>query len=97
MLSICYTEKASDKVVILPDHGNYDEPEPSSSNRLKGAVHEWRKVGTSSYMLSVIEEAYKIPFKEMPHKQKCRNNQSAQDNPEFVSKEIKTLLAKGCI
>ena len=50
-----------------------------------------------SYILSVIEEGYKIPFKEMPPNQKCRNNRSARDNPEFVSKEIKILLAKGCI
>ena len=28
VLSICYTEKATDKVEILPDHGNNDEPEP---------------------------------------------------------------------
>ena len=97
LLSICYTEKASDKVEILPDHGNNGEAEPSPYNRLKGAAHEWRKVGTSSYILSVIEEGYKIPFKEMPPNQKCRNNRSARDNPEFVSKEIKILLAKGCI
>ena len=97
LLSICYTEKASDKVEILPDHGNNGEAEPSPYNRLKGAAHEWRKVGTSSYILSVIEEGYKIPFKEMPPNQKCRNNRSARDNPEFVNKEIKILLAKGCI
>ena len=28
VLSICYTEKATDKVEILPDYGNNDEPEP---------------------------------------------------------------------
>ena len=91
LLSICYTEKASDKVEILPDHCNNGETEPSPYNRLKGAAHEWRKVGTSSYILSVIEEGYKIPFKEMPRNRKCRNNRSARDNPEFVSKEIKIL------
>ena len=66
LLSICYTEKASDKVEILPDHGNNGEAEPSPYHRLKDAAHEWRKVGTSSYILNVIEEGYKIPFKEMP-------------------------------
>ena len=54
LLSICYTEKALDKVKILPDHGNIGKPEPSPYNRLKCAVHEWRKVSTRSYLLSVI-------------------------------------------
>ena len=97
LLSICYTKKASDKVEIPPDHDNNGVPEPSPYNRLKGAVHEWRKVGTNSYILRVIEEGYKIPFKEMPPNQKCRNNWSARDNAEFVSKEIKILLEKGCM
>ena len=70
LLRICYTEKASDKVEILPDHSNNGEPEPSPYNRLKGAVHEWRKAGTSSYILSVIEEGYKIPFKKKASKSK---------------------------
>ena len=56
LLSICFTVKALDKVEILPDHGNNGEPEPSPYNRLKGAAHEWRKVDTSSYILSVIED-----------------------------------------
>ena len=97
LLSIYYTEKASDKVKIPPDHGSNDEPEPSPYNRLKGAVHVWRKEGTSSYISSVIEEGYKIPFKEMSPNQKFRNNRSAWNNLEFESKKIKILLAKGCI
>ena len=39
LLSICNTEKASDKVEILPDHGNNGEAEPSPYNRLNGVAH----------------------------------------------------------
>ena len=69
----------------------------SPYNRLKNAVHVWQKAGTSRYILSVIEEGYKIPFTEIPPSQKSMNNKSARDNPGFVSDEIRNLLSKGCI
>lgn len=75
--------------------------EPSSEispyNRLKNAASVWLESGANAYILNVVEHGYKIPFKELPSIQKSKNNRSARDNPEFVSKEINCLLAKGCI
>ena len=53
--------------------------------------------GPISYILSFIEVGYKIPFKKKSLNHKCRNNRSACDNPEFVSKGIRILSAKGYI
>ena len=71
--------------------------EISPYNRLKNAASVWLESGANAYILNVVEHGYKIPFKELPSIQKSKNNKSARDNPEFVSKEINCLLAKGCI
>jgi hypothetical protein len=34
--------------------------------KLKGAIHKWKNIGTSIYILQVIEKGYGIPFKEIP-------------------------------
>ena len=36
--------------------------------KLKGAIHKWKNIGTSIYILQVIERGYGIPFKEIPKK-----------------------------
>ncbi|MEW8547530.1 MAG: DNA N-6-adenine-methyltransferase, partial [Candidatus Thiodiazotropha sp.] len=71
--------------------------EVSPYNRLKNAATVWLESGASSYILDVVQQGYKIPFKELPPIQKSKNNKSARENPDFVSTEIKCLLAKGCI
>ena len=71
--------------------------EISPYNRLKNAASMWLESGANAYILNVVEHGYKIPFKEIPSIQKSKNNKSARDNPEFVSKAINCLLAKGCI
>jgi len=47
--------------------------------------------------LSVIDEDYKIYFKEIPPSVHLRNNRSARDNSVFVSTEISKLLGFGFI
>ena len=62
--------------------------EISPYNRLKHAASVGLESGVNTYILNVVEHGYKIPFKESPPFQKSKNNKSARDNPEFVSKEI---------
>jgi hypothetical protein len=64
--------------------------------KLKGAIHKWENIGTSIYILQVIEMGYGIPFKEIPKIVVLRNNKSAI-NVDFVKNEITKLLEKGCI
>ena len=69
----------------------------STYNRLKHYKHKWKEAGADCYIMNVIEEGYKIPFKEIPDIQMSKNNKSARDNPKFVEEEIDKLLAKKCI
>ncbi|XP_052251470.1 uncharacterized protein LOC127858378 [Dreissena polymorpha] len=49
------------------------------------------------YILDVIRLGYKLPFKVIPEQVFLKNNKSARENPDFVSKEINSLLQKGVI
>ena len=47
--------------------------------------------------MGVFKDGYKIPFRELPDPLELRNNKSARDNAQFVSKEIQKLLVKRCV
>jgi hypothetical protein len=34
--------------------------------KLKGTIDKWKNIGTSNYILQIIERGYGIPFKEIP-------------------------------
>ena len=74
-----------------------DESFVSPYNRLKNCKDKWKQAGSDQYIMSVIEDGYKIPFKEVPDTKRARNNKSARDNPQFVESEINKLLSKKCI
>ena len=65
--------------------------------RLRSCLNHWEKSGASSFILDVVENGYKLPFKTLPKPVELGNNKSARDNADFVSREIQNLLLKGCI
>lgn len=69
----------------------------SPCGRLKQNSHAWRSITDNEHILSIVENGYRIPFKQLPDVQKSKNNKSARDNPDFVKSEISSLLSKGCI
>ena len=69
----------------------------SPVGRLKRNVSEWRAITDDSYMVSVIENGYKLPFKTLPTSVILKNNKSALENPDFVAEEIDRLLKKGVV
>ena len=69
----------------------------SPVGRLKAAHEKWKETGVSKYILSVIEEGYKLPFKTFPPSAHIKNNRSARENVSFVSKEIQSLQQKGVL
>ena len=69
----------------------------SPYNRLRNNKSKLKEAGANLYILEVIEEGYKIPFKAHPNVRRSKNNKSARDNPEFVKEEISKLLTKKCI
>ena len=56
-----------------------------------------RSIGSSKYILNVIENGYKIPLSSIPEPKILRNNASSRSNPQFVRSAIDTLMFEGAI
>ena len=59
---------------------------------LKNHIQLWRSIGTSQFILDVIDEGYRIPFYSTPPPSYSRNNISALAHPSFVDEAISELL-----
>ena len=82
-----YKEKAELKRGTLTVKGN-----------LKKNLDFWKNViKANSFILSVIEQGYKIPFISVPTSINLRNNMSAFKHSKFVSTAIHELIVSGCI
>ena len=61
--------------------------------RLKNAIHCWKDIHTSEFILETIEQGYKIPFFANPSPYVRKNNKSAYDHSSFVDEAISVLLS----
>jgi hypothetical protein len=61
-------------------------------DRLKSHIQFWHSIGTSQFILDVIDEGYRIPFHSTPPPSFSRNNKSALAHPSFVEEAISELL-----
>ena len=59
---------------------------------LKNHIQFWRSIGTSQFILVVIDEGYCIPFYSTPPPSFLSNNKSALAHPSFVDEAISELL-----
>ncbi len=64
---------------------------------LKRCIEFWKSVGASSFVLSVIQNGYCLPFVRQPPSLFFANNRSALENSEFVEMEIASLYLKKCV
>ena len=71
--------------------------ELSPVGRLKSRYGKWADITSNGFILSVIEDGYKIPFKEMSESVDLKNNKTARDSMEFVKSEVNKLLENGCV
>ena len=76
---------------------SYEYEQRVSSNiilpgSLKNHIQFWRSIGTSQFILVVIDEGYRIPFYSTPPPSFLRNNKSALAHPSFVDEAISVLL-----
>ena len=69
----------------------------SPVGRLGKCIDKWKLASDSDYIIDVVQNGYKLPFKEIPEKVTLKNNRSARENSDFVEKEINSLLKKGVI
>ena len=58
-----------------------DQPAQTESpvGSLKDRISQWRLATDSFYILDVIENGYKLPFKDIPEKVVLKNNKSARE------------------
>ena len=89
--------KSSEKTNVSIENKNTGDSEASPVGRLRKHINKWKDISDNKYILDVIENGYKIPFKQVPTETVLKNNKSARDNMEFVKQEIQTLLTKGVV
>ena len=84
----------------FPEHcysDSYEYEQGVTSNivvpgSLKNHIQFWRSIGSSQFILDVIDEGYRIPFYSTPPPSFSRNNKSALAHRSFVDEAISELL-----
>ena len=62
---------------------------------LKNNLGFWRSIGAPDFILSIIENGYKLPFISFPLAVKLRNNRSARLHADFVDQAVLELVNSG--
>ena len=66
--------------------------------RLKHCFNEWVKIGASTWVVNVISQGYKIPFRRVPKQNKIPSNpEGSLDAFEVLVREADGLKAKGAV
>ena len=60
-------------------------------------IEFWKSIGALYFMLSIIENGYKLPFACSPEPVKLRNNKSARLNADFLNLAICDNVLSGRI
>lgn len=69
----------------------------SPVGRLNSQVSEREEIGANKCIVHLIKVGYRIPFKTEPPSKVLRNNRSALNDKELVTKELENLLRKRCV
>ena len=64
---------------------------------LRGNISFWKSIGAPYFILSIIENGYKLPFASLSEPVKQRNNKSARLRAHFVDQAIHELVLSGRI
>lgn len=65
--------------------------------RLRKSISFWKSIGTSDFIIDVIENGYKIPLVSQPESVFLRNNKSAREHSNFVDCAIADLVQGGLV
>ena len=89
------------KLHVIDHNENFSTLQKSEDKspvgKLKGCYEHWVDAGENAYILDVVSQSYKLPFRNIPNSVILKNNMSARKDPEFVSGEIERLLKMECI
>jgi hypothetical protein len=75
----------------LTDH----PPLVNVKGNLRRKLEFWKRIGTSKFILNVLERGYMLPFLSLPEPAVFRNNRSSLAHAEFVEDSIRELLDSG--
>ncbi|CAC5414329.1 unnamed protein product [Mytilus coruscus] len=99
--SICFLdndhiESFLEQVQYFENCQSYDKFK-GVKGRLASHVKYWENIGACPFVLDTIKNGYVIPFIDTPFNMYHKNNRSARQNTEFVTKSIEDLVQIGCI
>ena len=75
----------------LTDHPPLENVKGNRRRRLEF----WKRIGTSKFILNVIERGYMLPFLSLPEPAVFRNNRSSSAHAKFVEDAIRELVESG--
>ena len=75
----------------LTDH----TPPVNVKGNLRRKLEFWKRIGTSKFILNVIERGYMLPFLSLPEPAVFKNNRSSLAHAEFVEDAIRELVESG--
>ena len=75
----------------LTDH----PPLENVKGNLRRKLEFWKRIGTSKFILNVIERGYMLPFLSLPEPAVFRNNRSSLAHAKFVEDAIRELVESG--
>jgi len=64
----------------------------SVKGNLRHNIKFWNSIGAPYYVLSIIENSYKLPFASLSESVKLRNNKSARLHAEFLEHAIHEIV-----
>ena len=67
----------------------------SVKGNLRHNIKFWKSIGAPYYILTIIENGYKLPFAISPEPVKLRNNTSARLHAQFADQAINQLVLSG--
>ena len=86
------------KVLEIVENCEVESDLPLSvKGNLRHNIKFWKSIGAPYYILSIIENGYKLPFVSLPEPVKLRNNKSARLHADFVDQAIHELVFSGRI
>ena len=70
-------------------------PGVNVKGNLRGNFDFWKRIGTPSFILSVIERGYLLPFVSFPEPAVFKKNRSSLAHADFVEDAIRDLVESG--
>ena len=97
LLQVHYDLLDDDKYELDSKNLGSMNPIQNVKGNLRKHIQFWREIGTSKFILTVIEEGYKLPFKTIPVAAVLKNNNSAKCHQQFVQEAIAELALTGWV